>query len=71
MALYGSAKAPAVPAYVDGSTVGKLGAQTVDLTAWNGATDPTAAQATAITDAINAIQAKLDALIDHLNDGRR
>ena len=71
MALYGAGKAPAVPANADGSVVDKVGTQTVDLSAWDGSTEPTAAEATAIGDAIVAIQTKLDDLIDHLNDGRR
>lgn len=70
MPLYNSALAPAVPKSDDGTTVASLGAQTVDLSAWDGATSPTAAEASAIGDAIDAIQEKLDDLIEHLNNGR-
>lgn len=93
MALYGAAKAPSVPKYSDGSTVDNLtedgsaiggtndgdlpAAPAVNLAAWDGATSPTAAEATDISDAINDLSAmvrevadKVNDLLEHMNDGR-
>jgi hypothetical protein len=60
MALYGSAKAPRVPKYGTGTKVVALANQDVTGT-------PTQ---TTINAAINAVVARLNVLIDHLNDGK-
>jgi hypothetical protein len=70
MALYGSAKAPAVPAYVDGSTVAALtdnsGGTASETIAVIGATYDQAE----VRNAVASLAAKIAALIAHMNDGR-
>lgn len=68
MALYGAAKAPAVPAAVDGTTVDAIGTVTITLS-----TSDTYADAdvkAAVDAALATITDKIDALIAHMNDGR-
>lgn len=74
MALYGSAKAPAVPKYDDGTTV----TASTDDTGGTASVTDTLVEVTDTTVDVSAlinanfatINAKLQELIDHLNDGR-
>lgn len=65
MALYGAAKAPAVPKYGTGTKVGELDFADVELD-----TGDTYADAD-VNASLQKIVDHLNALIDHLNDGRR
>lgn len=79
MALYGAAKAPAVEKAEDGTTEVDL---TEDGSAIGGTNDGdlpdisavsgtyTQAEVVAIRDAVREVAAKINALIDHMNDGR-
>jgi len=72
MALYGAGKAPAVPAYADGTTVGELTENGGAIAGTNDGdlpdlTSPTAAANAA---AIRELAQRLNELIAHLNDGR-
>lgn len=79
MALYGAAKAPAIPKYSDGTTQGVLTENGSAIGGTNDGNLPsiasvsgtyTQAEVVAIRDAVREVAAKINALIAHMNDGR-
>lgn len=76
MSLYGAAKAPSVPKKVDATTEGDLtdnsgGTSGGDTVAAIAGVDGTGSNAASLVDTQNAIatlSAKINALIDHMND---
>jgi hypothetical protein len=69
MAIIGAAKAPAVPANLTGQKFKPTAVAHIALATTNTYTD--AAVNAAVNAAIDAINTQVQALVDHLNDGRR